>query len=366
MKFSIDAKELAQGLGAVGKAVSARPTHPVLGCVLVKVGEGTVVLTGFDLSLGIEVMLPASGTVAGAIAIPAKIFTEIVSKVDGVLHIVVSKYKDTCSIATIKYDSGEIKINCLESQDFPALPEVDGDLLSVPADALQEGIRLTAFAASTEETKQILTGIHIKGGDGNLEFAATDGHRLAKAVVPIEGSLEFAITLPGRALRGLEKLLDGETINFAADETQAVFESDSTKLTCRVLGGAYPAYNQLFPAQFARTVIVRRKRLLTALDRVSVLSSEKDNLLQVNIRESDMVVSVESQDVGNGTDLVPADAVGGALDVGFNTKYLREGLAAMSADEVRINLNEPTQPVVVNPIDGGDYSYLVMPVKLVN
>jgi DNA polymerase-3 subunit beta len=365
MELSVDAGILSHGLSSVAKAISHRPTHPVLGCVLVNATEQGVKLTGFDLSLGIEVTIPAEVLTPGAIAIPAKLFGDIVTKVDGVLRLRVKSGEYGSETAEIKYQSGAIEISCFNAADFPQLPVVNCDSIAIPSEALQEGIKYTAFAASTDETKQILTGIHLKGQGEVLELAATDGHRLAKIIVPLEGgALDFKVTLPSRALRGLEKILNEETVIFAADKSQAVFQSSTTRLTCRVLDGDYPAYNQLLPTEFNRRVIIDRKRLLTAIDRVGVFAGEKNNLLQMDFREHDVLLLVESQDVGCGKDLVPADISGKPLTVSFNLGYLRAGLAAIAAPEIVLNLNFHNAPAVLTPIDSVDYSYLVMPVTV--
>lgn len=364
MKFSIEAKALGQGLAAVGRVISARPTHPILSCVLVTAYKGEVILKGFDLSLGVQLSLLADVESLGSVAIPAKLFSELVTKVDGVLNVEVTQNEYGARMATIKYNGGEMELLCHDPNEYPDLPTLDVAPLEIPSEALKEGIKHTAFAASTDDTKQILTGVHISGGNGRLEFAATDGHRLAKLSIPVEGNLDVKITLPSRALKELEKILGDDSVSMMADDSQAIFQTGSNKLTCRVLEGTYPPYNQLIPAQFERVATMERKKLNQALDRIGIFTTDKNKLMGLELKEHDVVVSSNAQDIGQGRDTFAADIQGQPIQIGFNLAYLKSGLGAFSTEELRLHANEAIQPVILTPVDGADFTYLIMPVAL--
>jgi DNA polymerase-3 subunit beta len=252
---------------------------------------------------------------------------------------------------------------------------------------LTEGLKGALFAASTDETKQVLTGVHLAGTQDSLEFAATDGHRLAVVETTLqpqtdeegepeespnlEGLEGFQATIPARALREVERMLANrsatDTIALYVDEAQVVFELGEQRLTVRKLDGAYPAYQQLIPRQFSRSISLERKRFLSSLERVSVLADQKNNLVKCTFdgEEEQVSLSVEAQDLGSAKESMPAEITGESGEIAFNVKYLMDGLKALPAKEIKIQLNQGNQPVIFTPLGGLKMTYLVMPVQIV-
>lgn len=387
MKFICKQSDFNAILSLVSRAVSSRPTHPVLGNLLLVADpqNNRVNVTAFDLSLGIRSSLAAEVSEGGTITLPAKLLTDIVSRLsEGSLTLAVPEDPDAdeALLATLISASGQFQIRGLSAAEFPELPTVDNqEALLLPVHALMEGLRGSLFAASTDETKQVLTGIHLAGSQDSLEFAATDGHRLAvveaatqneddskPAISNLDG---FNATIPARALRELERILaaypDTEAIKLYIDETQVVFELGEQRLTSRKIDGAYPAYQQLIPRTFARTVSIDRKQLLSSLERVSVLSDQKNNLVKFTLdgKAGQLSLSVEAQDLGNAKESIPADITGESGEIAFNVKYLLDGLKALPASDIQMKLNEGNQPVIFTPLGGLKMTYLVMPVQIV-
>jgi DNA polymerase-3 subunit beta len=409
MKFVCSQSDLNNNLSLVSRVVPSRPEPPVLGNVLLVAETATqkVSLTGFDGSLGISTSFNAEIIEDGAITLPAKLFNDIVSRLPEMEITLAAREKENDSderaiVANLSSPSGKFELRGIEGSEFPELPVVSGgEAIALPVSLLLEGLRGCLFAASTELSKQILTGIHVKTQTqdsipDNLEFAATDSHRLAvvetsrgvQAPEVSSGdspSLEkldeenvrplniknFAVTIPARALRELEKILatlpSSETIQLRFDDTQVIFELDGRRLTSLRLLGAYPAYEQLIPRQFARQVVVDRKRLLTSLELVAVLA-QKNNIVKFSLdsQAGQLFLSVDAQDVGSARESLSAEIMGEDIDIAFNIKYLMDGLKAMSATEIKMQLNEWNQPVIFTPLSGVKMTYLIMPVQIRN
>jgi DNA polymerase-3 subunit beta len=373
MKFSCSQSELNNSLGLVSRAVSPRPTHPILGNILLEVVGDRLTLTGFDLSVGVRVEMPAEVEKTGAVTVPAKLFADIVSRLSDDLTVELEgdNLEHFANRVIIRSESGRFELGGLEAEEFPSLPEVAGEGVTLPAQAFLKGLAGSVFAASTDDTKQVLTGVHIHSVEDGLEFAATDGHRLAVMTVNCDSVPDLVVTLPGRALRELERLAgQAEETTFFADDTQAVFVAGDRRLTCRKLEGAYPNYPQLIPAQFSREFTVDRRRLISGLERVAVLADQKTNLVKISLDTSNtlerLCLEVEGRDVGNGRDTMPVQVLQGtAIEIGFNLGYLLHGLKAFTCQEVKISCNEPTQPVILSPLNGDRQIYLVMPVQIV-
>ena len=371
MKFVCSQSDLNTNLSLVSRAVPSRPTHPVLGNVLMSAdaAKGQVSLTAFDLSLGICTSFGANVSESGTITLPAKLLNDIVSRLpEGEITLL---SEDEEALATLTSASGRFLVRGLEAQEFPQLPVVEeGQVLNLPVSTLLEGLRGTLFAASADETKQVLTGVHLTC-QNSLEFAATDGHRLAVVEPPLDADgvqAEFDLTIPARALRELERMLampSAEQIALHFDDTQVVFELGEQRLTSRKLEGAYPAYRQLIPRQFARTMTVERKRLLRSLELVAVLADQKNNIVRFNLDSAGQLsLSVDARDVGSAKESLPAQMSGESVEIAFNVKYLMDGLKALPASDIQMQLNDGDQPVIFTPLGGLKMTYLVMPVQI--
>ncbi|AFZ36800.1 DNA polymerase III, beta subunit [Stanieria cyanosphaera PCC 7437] len=427
MKLICSQSDLNSNLSLVSRIVPSRPEPLVLGNVLVIADDTTqkVSLTVFDGNLAIRTSFNAEVSEGGSITLPAKLFNDIVSKLPEMeINLDVNtSVEDSLSNATLGSEqnivailsspSGKYQLSGIDASEFPELPTINTEeenasselnieeqnvcTVLLPVSALTEGLKCCLFAASTELSKQILTGIHFKTQKDDfvidsLEFAATDSHRLAVVQTPLEvpetseveptsaeESLakttnlvkDFAVTIPAKALRELERILVNspadQTIKFSFDETQVIFELGDKRLSSLKLTGSYPAYNQLIPSNFSRQMIVDRKRLINSLELVAVLA-QKNNVVKFSLdsEAQQLFLSVDARDVGNAKEALPAEIIGESIDIAFNIKYLMDGLKAMPASEIKMQLNEWNQPVIFTPVGGFKMTYLVMPVQLRN
>lgn len=375
MKFVCPQNELNQQLSLVSRAVPARPSRPVLGNVLVQadMDTQTVTFTGFDETLGIETRFSAQVEEGGGLTLPAKLLGEIIARLPGEDISVEEDEKE--SAVTITSSSGRYEVRGLGAEDYPSLPLVEsGQAGELAVETLIQGLQGSLFAASTDETKQVLTGVHLMTEPDVLEFAATDGHRLAVVQTaddqPAAEATSMKVTVPAKALKELERMLQAYGTNTPVilrfDDIQVCFELEYQRLTCRLLEGQYPNYRQLIPKQFVRQMTVDRKLFVSSLERIAVLASQKNDIVKLTLMPSDEAValSVEAQEVGSGREVVPAQITGEELDIAFNVRYLLDGLKSFSCSEVQIQCNSATSPAVLVPLGELKMTYLVMPVQI--
>jgi len=400
MKFVCTQSDLNSHLSLVSRAVPSRPNHPVLANVLLKADEESqqVELTGFDLSLGIRSSFAAGVEAGGSFTLPAKLFGDIVSKLpDGEITIDDDEGE---AIATIASSSGKYQVRGMAAEEYPDMPAIaTGETVHLPPEAIVNGLKGTLFATSGDETKQVLTGVHLKIQQDTLEFASTDGHRLAVVVtervkpeteeegeeseeemeeemeddeVEMEEMEEFEVTIPAKAFREVERSIASrqskEPIGLIFDDEQVVFELGEQRLTSRKLEGQYPNYQQLLPNQFANQITVDRKKFLGAVERIAVLADQKNNILKCSIDSvnQEIALSVDAKDVGSGRETLKAQITSDEpKEIAFNVKYLIDGLKAIpSASEIQLQLNTATTPVILTPLGGIKMTYLIMPVQL--
>ncbi|MDZ8050362.1 MAG: DNA polymerase III subunit beta [Aulosira sp. ZfuVER01] len=385
MKLVCAQSDLSTNLSLVSRAVPSRPTHPVLANVLLQADAQTnqVSLTAFDLSLGIRTSFNAEVWQGGAIALPAKLLLDITSRLpEGEITLDDESATETSTgeglIVTLTPKSGHYQVRAMGAEEFPELPVIENSqVLHLTAAALIEGLRGSLFATSGDETKQVLTGVHLTVKQDSLEFAATDGHRLAVVETtnerPLEDSSQLEVTVPARALRELQRMLahssaDDEPVALYLDQGQVVFAWKNQRLTSRTLEGQYPAYRQLIPRQFERQVTIDRKQFLSTLERIAVLADQKNNIVKLSIDSAnqEITLSCEAQDVGSGRESMPAQISGEDIDIAFNIKYLMEGLKELPSSEIQMHLNQSLTPVIFTPLGGLKMTYLAMPVQLRN
>lgn len=406
MKIICSQSDLNTNLSLVNRVVPSRPNLTVLSNVLIEADETTqkVSLTAFDRELGIRTNFSAEVIEGGRITLPARLFNDIVSRLPEMEITLSTAGDDNDSdmeeeiLAILSAASGQFQLRGIAASQFPPLPQIEStDTIEIPAASFLAGLRSCLFAASSEPSKQILTGIHVKTpGDedfasyDSLEFAATDSHRLAVAETslatedtedpPIAKITNFfAVTIPAKALRELERMLASsqpeEIVNLVFDETQVAFElgirgngDANRRLTSLRLTGAYPQYEQLIPDRFSRSAIVERKRLLSSLELVAAIADRQNNIVKfsLNGKEGQLCLSVDAKDIGNAKQFIPADLTGEDTEIAFNIKYLMDGLKALPASDIKMQLNEWNQPVIFTPLGSLKMTYLVMPVQIKN
>lgn len=379
MKFVCSQSEFNTHLSLTGRVVPARPNKPVLSNVLIRADDDAqqVTLIGFDETLGVQTSFKATVEEAGELTLPAKLLESIVSRLPAE-DIAVQEAEEDAAV-TLTCSSGEYQVRGLSAEDYPSLPVVDdGQTSALSAEVLLSGLRGALFATSADETKQVLTGVHLLAEADLLEFAATDGHRLAVVKATDESAQQaeatsatnMDVTVPAKALRELEKMLQGyqstEPVQLTLDPTQVVFELGNQRLITRLLEGQYPNYRQLVPKQFERQVTLDRKQLMGALERIAVLADQKNNIVKLSFdaEQQSVAVSVEAQEIGSGREVVTAQVTGDSLEIAFNVRYLLDGLKALGTNEVQMQCNTATSPAVIVPLGELQMTYLVMPVQI--
>ena len=386
MKLVCSQAELNTALQLVSRAVASRPTHPVLANVLLTADAGTdrLSLTGFDLSLGIQTVLTASVESSGAITLPARLLGEIVSRLSSDSPITLAT-DEAGEQVELKSSSGSYQMRGMSADDFPELPLVEsGKAVKVNARALLTALRGTLFASSSDEAKQLLTGVHLHFDGKAMEAAATDGHRLAvlsladalavETTVSSEMDDEgenFSVTLPSRSLREVERLIAGwrgdDQVSLFCDKGQVVFLAADQVVTSRTLDGTYPNYRQLIPDGFARSFDVDRRTFIAALERIAVLADQHNNVVKVSGDNTSelLQISADAQDVGSGSESLSAEFTGDAVQIAFNVRYVLDGLKVMDSDRIVLRCNAPTTPAIISPKDDDiGFTYLVMPVQI--
>ena len=383
MEIVCNQNELNNAIQLVSKAVSSRPTHPILGNLLLTADKGNnkISLTGFDLNLGIQTSFDATVQNSGAITIPSKLLSEIVNKLPSETPVSL-KVDESSDNILIKSDRGLFNIKGIPSDDYPNLPFVEsGTSLDIDPVSFLQALKLTIFASSNDDSKQLLTGVNFTFKKNHLESASTDGHRLAVVLIGNEGNIKdnenyesndenLSVTIPTRSLREIEKLVTlrspENSIKLFYDKGQVVFIYSNQIITTRTLEGTYPNYSQLIPDTFSKLLSFNTKKLIEALERIAVLADQQSSVVKIKLDENDMAfISADAQDIGSANESIPVSYSGGNFEIAFNVRYLLEGLKVIACENVVLKCNLETTPAVFVPEDNlNSFTYLVMPVQV--
>ena len=383
MEIVCNQNEFNYAIQLVSKAVASRPTHPILANLLLTADQGTnkISLTGFDLNLGIQTSFDATVNKSGAITVPSKLLSEIVNKLPSETPVSLDVDESSDNIL-IKSDRGSFNIKGIPSDDYPSLPFVEsGTSLNIDPSSFLKALKLTIFASSSDDSKQLLTGVNFTFNLKYLESAATDGHRLAVVLIDNKENFDekedfasneenLSVTIPTRSLREIEKLVSlrssENSIKLFYDKGQVVFISSNQIITTRTLEGSYPNYSQLIPDNFTKLFTFNTKKIIESLERIAVLADQQSSVVKIKLNENDLaLVSADAQDIGNASELVPVSFDFDQFDIAFNVRYLLEGLKVISSENVIFKCNLPTTPAVLVPEDNiNSFTYLVMPVQV--
>ncbi|HEX7241832.1 MAG TPA: DNA polymerase III subunit beta [Longimicrobiaceae bacterium] len=369
MRFTITRENLQQGLGAVAGSIPARTTLPVLANLLLEAEDGSVRLSGTDLDTAVSVRIPAEVAEPGAITAPAKKLQEIARELPGSVEI--STQGDTITIASGR---SRFRLNGLPRDEFPAFPKVSfEETWKLTGQDLARLISHVSFAASTEETRPILNGVLWQLGEREMRMVATNGHRLAKMTLPLEGGDHVAagdLIVHPKALSQVQKLFPPDaSVEVARSENHLGFRTDSVQVYTRLIEGPYPNYEQVIPKDNDKELVVDKGALNSAVRRMAIVASDQTHRIRMSLGGAMMKFSVQTPDLGEATEELPVEYGGDPLEIGFNAQYLLELLRYMPTDEVKMTFKAPERAATIEPVgneDTPDYLCLVMPLRLLS
>ncbi len=369
MKFTSTREHLQEGLVAVAASVPTKTTLPVLSNILVEAQEDGLRLSGTDLDIAVSTTVNASVEETGSITLPARKLVEIVREMPSAAIKVTSAGEQR---VTIECGRSKFKLLGLPREEFPAFPSVSfEDHWKCSAQELHKLIGHVAFAASTEESRPILNGVLWELRPDRMRMVATNGHRLAKMDVPVEGGTEEAdLIVPPKALEQIRRLFDPEQeIELAKSENHLGFRSPTTQIFTRLIEGPYPNYEQVIPRENDKNMTADKAALTAALRRVSIVASDQTHRVRLGLASGSCTLSVQTPDLGEAQEDVTVTFDGSEMEIGFNASYLLEVLKYLPTDEVRMTFKTPERAATCEPVgwdDPASYLTLVMPLRLVD
>jgi DNA polymerase III subunit beta len=367
VKFSLPRDRFLAQLGVAVRGVSARSAIQTLSGVMMVAQDGTVELRSTDMELGIRARVEAPIERDGSALMPARLLFDVVRSLPG--DDLTLEAHGSEGDVELSSGTASFRLRTLPPEDFPPLPEPQGDRVRLAADAFSDTVARVARAASRDETRPHLTGVLVSAAERELRMVATDSYRLAvkEATLAVPLATPLEVNVPARVLQELTRIASAETaeeIAVSTTQNQAVFEVGPTLLSSRLVEGRFPNYRQLLPETYEHELRIDGAELLSVVRRISLLA-QRNAPLRLSFTPGELEVSARTPDVGEARETLPAPFQGEPLEIGFNPEFLRDGLESADSDDLVLRLISPLRPGLLEAeAENGRFQYLVMPIRL--
>ncbi len=366
MKIRCEKKDLQLAVSNVSRAAPAKSPIPALEGILFE-ADRTLLLTAYDTRIGIYTTLEADILERGSIVIPARFLVELVRRLpDGLVSI----EADNSLSVMIRCGRTEFHVMGFDPESFPELSVIDPvQNIGIPENILKSMINQTIFSVSTSETRPLYMGVLFEVGQKDLTMVAVDGYRLAKRSEEMENAnmKPCSFVIPGTSLSELERLCSAEKddeVMIALGEKHASFAVGNTVLITRRLEGEFMNYRKSIPTSFRYEIVVEREELIRVIDRVSIVIKDKQSSPIKMTAENGSLEFTCTTSFGHAEDSCICEGSGEGLKVGFNDRYFMDALKAAGEEKLKISMNTPSAPIVIEAAEGGKYLYMVLPVRL--
>ncbi|MEJ2560496.1 MAG: DNA polymerase III subunit beta [Anaerolineae bacterium] len=376
MKISCLQENLAKGLSIVGRAVASRSTLPVLSNVMLATDSGRLKLSATNLELGINCWVGAKVTEEGATTVPARLLTDFVNSLPPEqIDLELAVRTQTLNARCARF---EANIKGIDAQEFPIIPTADDGehAIRLEPEALRQIIDQVVFAAATDESRPILTGVLARFEGDRLTMAAADGFRLsvrgAPLAQPVDETIE--VIIPGRALGELARISadqeDWVEVVITPARNQILFHLQDIDLVSQLIEGRFPDYRQIIPSGYTTRTVLDTSGFLKVARVSHLFARDAANIVRLEVAPGDelmpghITLAATSAELGDNVGQLDASIEGDPLEIAFNAKYLIDVLSVMDTAQVALETSSASSPGVLRPIGDDDFVHVIMPMHL--
>ena len=377
MKITCLQENLSRGLAVVGRAVANRATLPVIHNVLLSVDQSMLKLSATNLEIAMTTWVGAKIEEEGSITVPARLLSEFVNSLPN--DPINLQLDEGSGLLEISSGSSKAHINITDASEFPPIPTVDdGIAAEVDPLVLRSAITRVAFAAATEESRPVLTGVELKLDESKFTMAAADGFRLAvhhgALLKPVPE--EMSVIIPARTMNELNRLISDREepveILMTPAKGQVMFRirgGDTVEIVSQLLQGTFPNYEQLIPQSYTTRAVMDLPTVLRAARTASIFARDGSNIIRMHLMPAEadteppkVEISARSEEVGDNEDTVDLDEIEGEEGkIAFNSRYLLDVLSVLEKGKVALETTPSSSPGVFTPTASADYIHVVMP-----
>ena len=371
MRFKVLRDELNKALTISNKAIGAKSPIPVLANLKITINDKglTIVSSNNEISIITRIPMSHQGKTIlddlkpGSVLVNAKFFSEIARKVEGG-EITVELFDGT--IVNVSDGRSSYKLNSIKAEEYPEIDlDSSGVALDIDSKVLKKLVEQTAFAASTKEQRPIMTAVNLEATGGKLIAIATDSARLSRKEVAIDQPVKFVSNVPAKTLQEVVSMVEGDQmVRLSTTEKRVSFEFGNTLVISRLIGGEYPNTATIIPKTSNFYLVDNSKELISAMERVALLSVERENVVKLSMTETSVEVSSKSAQVGSASEsLTKFSFNGDKFEVSFNAHYLMEAIKAFGAEDIKIGFLGDMRPFVIKNDKDDSLVQLATPVR---
>lgn len=364
MKLECEIEKIKNAIFQVERITGKNLTLPVLNSILFIAEKKSLKLRATNLSLGIEIEIPAKIEKEGTVAILGSVLVGIFSNFYQNENVLIEEKDGNLLIKTKKT---QIKLKGQPHEDFPTIPKVDGFTFEIESKKLIDGIKSVYYSSSISDIKPEISSVFIYTNEDYLVFVSTDSFRLAEKKIKVKGIEKIeGILIPYKNIPEILRVfgeLSGE-VKVCFNKNQISFSSDNNYLTSRIIDGIFPDYRQIIPKEFSTDVVVLKQDFLNAL-KLSNIFSDKFNQVNLLVKPKDKIFELSSQnnDIGENKTYLDAVMSGENTELSFNYKYFFDCFQSINTDSLSIKLNQSSRPLVVSGVADNSFTYLIMPMN---
>ena len=373
MKLTCTQENFKKAIYSTERVVGKQITLPILENILLETDHGMLKIAATNLEIGVFLKIGAKIEEEGTITVPARLLSNFVNNLPSESTISLTVIDQTLHIES---GASKAQIKGLQAQDFPIIPEMEGEFLfSLPAQETKEAIPRLTTCISLDGTRPELTGLNVVLDKLEVRLAATDSFRLAEKTVKeiITNKLTSSIIVPLNTISELFRVISPETqdIKVGIEESQIFFQIDNVRIVSRLINGKYPPYQQIIPQEFTTRVLLEKDTVLRAVKISGIFTHSKAGEVKFTVDSDNKEVYVQSraEEVGENKTILRAEIEGPSQEALFNPRYMSDGLQAIGTSNLLLLMNSGSSPAVLRMVKGDkkeevlSYTYIIMPIK---
>ena len=372
MKVQLLQDSLSKALGLASHVVSSKPNLPILGNIYLEAEKDKLIISGTDLDVGVRLSIKAEVFESGSIAVPSRLFADFISSITS------GKITLETEGLILKSKSGiySSSFNCLDGDEFPPFPEKGKEVeIDFEAKYFKEALSKILFSASTDLSRQILTGVLFEFQKKQVTLATTDGFRLSSFL--LNGSYDNLndFIIPARGLQELIKSggveddeKKGVKISLSENKNQIVIENGVIEIALRLLEGKFPDYKKIIPSKFISVLTVNREEILKAVKVASIFARDNANIVHfaLKIKDQSLSVSASAREMGEGSSILKGAVSGEDLMISFNSRFLLEVMNVFTSSELKLDFSGALKPIKITENGNENFFHVLMPVRTGN
>ena len=361
MKFIVASGELQKALNTVSGVISSSQSRPILENFLFELENDLLKITASDGETTLLTSLVVKSESQGKIAVPAKMFQDIIKSFGDQPLTFVVKPNETQEggLLEILDEKDNYFIALDNADDYPELMEFNSaQKVVVPSGVLAEALSNTLFATSNDSLRPVMTGVLFQFGEEEANFVSTDSHRLVVYKrTDIKNNEPMEFIMPKKPLSIFKNILSGsdDEVVIEFNENMAKFSFGEHTWICRLIDGKYPNYSAVVPKENPNVLTINRNLLLSSIRRASIFSSKSTNQVRFKLSGNILHLHAEDTEYANKAEMqIPCEYKGEDINIGFSSKFLTEMLAVLNSEDILIKMSQPNRPGIIEPVDGLD------------